>query len=103
MNISKAKTEMSLNTGELEALKERTVGDRVKPLSLSGLDNAGLKQLAEQLWKQIIQIETSKYDLDERSKRQEYDVCWRRHCYAKLLSIPPIDITDCSIEEDMTG
>ncbi|OQV13896.1 putative Troponin T, skeletal muscle [Hypsibius exemplaris] len=74
MNISKAKTEMSLNTGELEALKAKTIGDRLKPLSISGLDNVGLKQLAESLWKQIIQIETSKYDLDERSKRQEYDL-----------------------------
>jgi hypothetical protein len=74
MNISKAKTEMSLNTGELEALKTKTVGERIKPLALSGMDAATLKSLADALWKQIIQIETAKYDLDERSKRQEYDV-----------------------------
>ena len=74
MNISKAKTEMSLNTNELEALKVRMLGDRVTPLALEGLSAAALKQKAEQLWKQIVQVETDKYDLTERSKRQEYDV-----------------------------
>ncbi|OQV19281.1 putative Troponin T [Hypsibius exemplaris] len=74
MNISKAKTEMSLNTNELEALKVRTINDRVQPLSLSGLGANELKQKAEQLWKQIVQLETDKYDLSERSKRQEYDL-----------------------------
>ena len=74
MNVSKAKTEMSLNTNELEALKQRTIADRIAPLSISGLDVAHLKQKAEQLWKQIIQLETAHYDLSERSKRQEYDV-----------------------------
>ncbi|OQV15537.1 putative Troponin T [Hypsibius exemplaris] len=74
MNISKAKTEMSLNTGELEALKQRTVMDRVKPLALEDLDGAGLKAKAEEMWKTIIQLETSKYDLVERFKRQEYDL-----------------------------
>lgn len=74
MHISQAKTEMGLNTNELEVLKRKTISDRVKPLSIDGLDNAGLKAKAEELWKQIIQVETAKYDLDERSKRQEYDV-----------------------------
>ena len=74
MNISKAKNEMSLNTGELEVLKKRTVSERVKPLSISGMDVTALKAKAEELWKQIIQVETSKYDLEERHKRQEYDL-----------------------------
>ncbi|GAU90051.1 hypothetical protein RvY_02526-1 [Ramazzottius varieornatus] len=74
MNVSKAKTEMALNTNELEALKQRTIADRVKPLALSGLDVPHLKQKAEELWKQIIQLETAQYDLSERSKRQEYDI-----------------------------
>ena len=79
MNISKAKTEMSLNTGELEALKRKTVQDRVKPLSLEDLDNAGLKAKAEELWKTIVNLETSKYDLSERLQRQEYDVRSQYH------------------------
>ena len=74
MNISKAKTEMSLNTNELEALRQKTISDLIKPLSISGLDVTGLKAKAEELWKTIIQLETAKYDLAERFKRQEYDV-----------------------------
>lgn len=74
MNISKAKNEMSLNTGELEALKRRTVSERVRPLSISDVDQPGLKTKAEELWKTIIQLETANYDLGERFKRQEYDV-----------------------------
>ncbi|XP_055346725.1 troponin T, skeletal muscle-like [Paramacrobiotus metropolitanus] len=74
MNISKAKTEMGLNSNELEALKRKTISDRIKPLSVEGLDNTGLKAKAEELWKLIIQVETAKYDLEERAKRQEYDL-----------------------------
>lgn len=74
MSNAQAKTEMSLNTGELEALKRKTVSERVKPLSIAGMDVTALKAKAEELWKQIILVETSKYDLDERSKRQEYDL-----------------------------
>ncbi|XP_055332366.1 troponin T, skeletal muscle-like isoform X2 [Paramacrobiotus metropolitanus] len=74
MNISKAKTEMGLNANELEVLKRRTVEDRVKPLSVSDLDFKGLQRKAEELWKQIVQLETAKYDLAERAKRQEYDL-----------------------------
>lgn len=74
MNISKAKTEMGLNTGELEALKRRTIEDRVRPLSVSDMDFKSLQKKAEELWKQIVSLESAKYDLSERSKRQEYDV-----------------------------
>ena len=65
---------MSLNTNELEALRQKTISDLIKPLSISGLDVTGLKAKAEELWKTIIQLETAKYDLAERFKRQEYDV-----------------------------
>lgn len=74
MHISQAKTEMGLNTNELEVLKKKTLGERLKPLSIDQLDHAKLKAKVEELWKQIILVETSKYDLDERAKRQEYDV-----------------------------
>ncbi|XP_055342458.1 troponin T-like [Paramacrobiotus metropolitanus] len=74
MNISKAKTEMSLNTSELASLKERTISDRVKPLSVGDMDYAALKAKAEELWKAIVNLETLKYDLVERAKRQDYDL-----------------------------
>lgn len=48
---------------------------RIKPLnieSVSGRDN--LKRRAENLWEQILTLETERYDLEERNKRQDYDV-----------------------------
>ena len=33
-----------------------------------------LKKKADTLWTQLVQLETDKYDLEERQKRQDYDV-----------------------------
>ena len=74
VNISKAKAEMGLNTQELEALRKRTITERVKPLSIEDMSTGELKTKADELWKQIIQLETAMYDLHERSQRQDYDV-----------------------------
>ena len=38
---------------------------RVKPLDLDGLGKAGLKEKAEELWQNLIRLETEKYDLFE--------------------------------------
>jgi hypothetical protein len=38
----------------------------------SGCD--GLRKKAAELWQSIVTLETEKYDLEERSKRQDYDV-----------------------------
>ena len=34
----------------------------------------GLKSKAVELWENIVRLETEKYDLEERQKRQGYDV-----------------------------
>lgn len=41
-------------------------------LKFSGIDS--LKKKANELWETIVHLETEKYDLEERSKRQDYDV-----------------------------
>ena len=33
-----------------------------------------LKEKGKELWEQIIKLETEKYDLEEKVKRQDYDV-----------------------------
>ena len=40
----------------------------------SGMDLEGLKEKGKELWEQIIKLETEKYDLEEKVKRQDYDV-----------------------------
>lgn len=47
---------------------------RVKPLQIDGLGAEELKKKANQLWDMIVQLESDKYDLEERQKRQDYDV-----------------------------
>ena len=38
------------------------------------MDSDGLKAKASELWEVIVKLETEKYDLEERQKRQDYDV-----------------------------
>ena len=41
---------------------------------LLDLGKEGLKSKAGELWQNILRLETEKYDLEERQKRQGYDV-----------------------------
>ena len=38
------------------------------------MDSEALKEKGKELWEQIIKLETEKYDLEEKVKRQDYDV-----------------------------
>ena len=45
-----------------------------------GLYKDDLRSTATELWQTIVRLETEKYDLQERQKRQDYDVstgCFR--------------------------
>ena len=39
-----------------------------------GLETEQLKSKANELWETVIRLETEKYDLEERGKRQGHDV-----------------------------
>lgn len=46
---------------------------RLKPLNIpDGLRTAELKKIVNDLWSNIIQLESDKYDLEEEQRRQEY-------------------------------
>lgn len=46
---------------------------RLKPLNIAdGLRTAELKRIVNDLWSNIIQLESDKYDLEEEQRRQEY-------------------------------
>jgi troponin T len=47
---------------------------RVKPLALEGLKIENLREMATDMWTQLVLLETEKYDFEERSKRQDYDL-----------------------------
>jgi len=59
---------------QLEEEKRISMSYRIKPLDLTGLSEEVLKKKAAELWEQIVSLETEKYDLEERQKRQDYDV-----------------------------
>ena len=39
-----------------------------------GMDIDSLKEKGKELWELIVKLETEKYDLEEKVKRQDYDV-----------------------------
>ena len=43
---------------------------------MSGLYKDDLSLKATELWQTIVRLETEKYDLQERQKRQDYDVSY---------------------------
>lgn len=63
---------------QLEEDKRIAMSFRVKPLDIDGLSVDDLKKKASQLWDMIVQLESDKYDLEERKKRQDYDVSFKR-------------------------
>lgn len=74
MNVAAARGEMGKTKEQLAEDKKIALSFRVKPLEIEGLSNDELKSKAKEMWEAIIKLETEKYDLEERQKRQEYDV-----------------------------
>ena len=94
-NLEDARKEMTKTREQLEEEKKISLSIRIKPLELdgkfgdvwspvtqlssphhllSGLYKDDLSQKATELWQTIVRLETEKYDLQERQKRQDYDV-----------------------------
>lgn len=59
---------------QLEEEKKISLSIRIPPLDLTGLNETKLRTKAHDLWEIIVKLETEKYDLEERQKRQDYDV-----------------------------
>ena len=66
---------MNKTKEQLAEDKEIALSFRIKPLDIENLGVNKLRERAQQLWDQIVQLESDKYDLEERQKRQDYDVC----------------------------
>merc|ERR1712202_73870 len=73
-NVQDARREMTKAKEQLEEEKKISLSIRIKPLELDGMDSDGLKAKAQELWEVIVKLETEKYDLEERQKRQDYDL-----------------------------
>ena len=82
---------MTKTKEQLEEEKKISLSIRIKPLELDGnyrdntpasklhqiildMDLDSLKTKARDLWDLIVKLETERYDLEEKVKRQDYDV-----------------------------
>lgn len=74
--MSNAQMERNKTKEQLEEEKKISLSFRIKPLELDGLSADTLRTKATELWETIVKLETEKYDLEERQKRQDYDVSY---------------------------
>merc|ERR1711963_1065896 len=72
--VSDARKELSKTKEQLEEEKKIALSIRIKPLDLEALDADELKAKVEDLFKTIIQLETDKYDYEQRKLTQELDL-----------------------------
>ena len=72
--MNDARKELSKTKEQLEEEKKIALSIRIKPLALEAMDSDELKAKAEELFKIIIQMETDKYDYEQRKLTQELDL-----------------------------
>lgn len=72
--MSSAQLERNKTKEQIEEEKKISLSFRIKPLVIENLSVQKLQFKAAELWDQIVKLETEKYDLEERQKRQDYDV-----------------------------
>ena len=65
---------MTKTKEQLEEEKRISLSIRIKPLDVDDMGSDELRMKAGDLWDTIVRLETEKYDLEERQKRQDYDV-----------------------------
>merc|ERR1719266_702434 len=69
-NVVDVRREMTKTKEQLEEEKKISLSIRIRPLELDGMDIDSLKEKGKELWEQIVKLETEKYDLEERTRRQ---------------------------------
>merc|ERR1712073_219140 len=69
-----ARREMTKTKEQLEEEKKIALSIRIKPLELEAMDSDEIKQKAEELFKIIVQLETDKYDYEQRKVTQDYEL-----------------------------
>ncbi|XP_059687221.1 troponin T, cardiac muscle isoform X2 [Gavia stellata] len=76
--------------------KKKILSERRKPLNIDHLNEDKLRDKAKELWQTIRDLEAEKFDLQEKFKRQKYEVSHKvlhelaRPPYAWLLLLLPI-------------
>merc|ERR1712128_18128 len=69
-----ARREMTKTKEQLEEEKKIALSIRIKPLELDAMDSDELKAKASEIFNIIVQLETDKYDYEQRKLTQELDL-----------------------------
>ena len=72
--ITDARKELSKTKEQLEEEKKIALSIRINPLDLEAMDSDDMKSKAKELFKVIVQMETDKYDYEQRKVTQELDL-----------------------------
>jgi len=73
-NVTDARKEMSKTKEQLNEEMKLALSIRIKPLDLEALDSDELKKKVEELYNTIVQLETDKYDYEQRRVAQDYEL-----------------------------
>lgn len=73
-SVQDARREMTKTKEQLEEEKKISLSIRIKTIDLDSMGHDELLSKAGELWETILRLQTEKYDLEERQKRQDYDV-----------------------------
>merc|ERR1712170_311011 len=68
-----ARKEMSKSKEQVEEEMKISLSIRIKPLPLESMDSDDLKVKARQIWDTIVNLETDKYDYEQRHAEQDYE------------------------------
>merc|ERR1712046_478046 len=66
--------EMSKTKEQVEEEMKISLRIRIKPLDLDAMDSDELKAKAQKIWDTILQLETDKYDYEQRQLDQDYEL-----------------------------
>merc|ERR1719249_476355 len=69
-----ARREMTKTKEQLEEEKKIALSIRIKPLELEAMDSDELKAKANEIFNIIVQLETDKYDYEQRRITQDYEL-----------------------------
>merc|ERR1712183_428048 len=72
--VTDARKEMSKTKEQLNEEMKMALSIKIKPLELDNLDSDELKHKAEDLFNIIVQLETDKYDYEQRKVTQDYEL-----------------------------
>merc|ERR1719317_1513156 len=68
------KKELQKSKEQLEEEKRAILSQLIQPLAIDGLDSAKLQEKAKELHEHLRRLVGDKYDLEQRFKRQQYDM-----------------------------